>query len=73
MEAGTDPADERVQELAGRWMELVEEMTGGDQGILRSMNTMWQQEESVGGIDTAHMRELMDYIGKANAASRRPQ
>ena len=69
MEAGTDPANERMQELAGRWMELVGEMTGGDQGILRSMNTMWQQEEDLGGMDTAHMRQLMDYIGKANAAS----
>lgn len=73
MEAGTDSANERVQELAGRWMELVEEMTGGDQGILRSMNSMFEQEESVGGMDTAHMRELMDYIGKANAASRESQ
>lgn len=54
-------------------MELVEEMTGGDQAILRSMNSMFQQEESVGGMDTAHMRELMDYIGKANAASQRRQ
>ncbi len=73
MEAGTDPADDRVQELAKRWMELVEEMTGGDQGILRSMNTMFQQEESVGGMDAARMRELMDYIGKANSASQRSQ
>lgn len=73
MEAGTDPADDRVQELVKRWMKLVEEMTGGDQGILRSMNTMFQQEESVGGMDAAHMRELMDYIGKANSASQRSQ
>ncbi len=72
-EAGTDPANERVQELARRWMELVEEMTGGDPSILRSMNSMWQQEESLGGMDTAHMRELMDYIEKANAASRESQ
>lgn len=73
MEAGTDPANERVRELAGRWMGLLEEMTGGDQGILRSMNTMWQQEDSLGGVDTARMRELMDYIGRANAASGRRQ
>lgn len=73
MEAGADPANDRVQQLARRWMELVEEMTGGDQGILRSMNSMFEQEESVGGMSAAHMRELMDYIGKANAASRKSQ
>lgn len=69
MEAGTDPADERVRELAGRWMELVEEFTGGDPGIRRSLGNLWQQEESVAGMDSAHMRRLMDYVGRANAAS----
>ena len=46
MDAGTDPANGRVQDLAGRWMGLVEEMTGGDQGILRSMNTMWHKRRT---------------------------
>lgn len=73
MEAGTDPANERVQELARRWMKLVEEFTGGDAGIRQSLGNVWQEQESVGGMDTAHMRELMDYIGKANAASQRCQ
>ena len=71
MEAGTDPTDERVQELARRWMELIEEFTGGDPGIRRSLGNVWQEEENVGGMDTAHMRDLMDYVGKATAASRR--
>jgi DNA-binding transcriptional MerR regulator len=69
MEAGTDPTDERVQELARRWMELIEEFTGGDPGIRRSLGNVWQEEENVGGMDTAHMRDLMDYVGEANAAS----
>lgn len=69
MEAGTAPSNERVQDLATRWMELVREMTGGDEDILRSMNSMWQEEESIGGMDTAHMRKLMGYIERANAAS----
>ncbi len=69
MEAGTDPADERVQKLARRWMELVEEFTGGDEGIRRSVTNMWQQEENLMGMDTANMREMMDYISRANAAS----
>ena len=69
MEAGTDPADERVQRLARRWMELVEEFTGGDAGILRSVGNMWQQEESLMGMETAPMREMIHYISRANAAS----
>lgn len=71
MEAGTDPADERVQELARRWMDLVEEFTGGDSGILRSVTNMWQQEETLMGTDTANMREMIGYISRANAASGR--
>jgi DNA-binding transcriptional MerR regulator len=69
MEAGTDPKDERVQELARRWMELIEEFTGGDPGIRRSLGNVWQEEENVGGMDTARMRDFMDYVGEANAAS----
>jgi hypothetical protein len=69
MEAGTDPANERMQQLARRWMELVEEFTGGDPGISQSLGNVWQEQESVGGMEAEHMRELMDYIGKANAAS----
>ncbi len=69
MEAGTDPADERVQRLVRRWMELVEEFTGGDAGIRRSVTNMWQQEESLMGMDTAEMRKMMGFISRANAAS----
>ncbi len=69
MEAGTDPADERVQKLARRWMELVEEFTGGDAGIRRSVTNMWQEEDALMGMDTALMREMMNYISRANAAS----
>ena len=68
MDAGTDPADERAQKLVRRWMELVEEFTGGDAGIRRSVTNMWQQEETLMGVDTANMREMMDYISRANAA-----
>ena len=69
MEAGTDPADERVQKLARRWMEFVEEFTGGDAGIRHSVTNMWQQEETLMDVDTSNMREMMDYISRANAAS----
>lgn len=66
MEAGTDPSDERVQEFARRWRELIEEFTGGDPGVARSLGNVWQQEENVHGIDTAETREMMEYISRAN-------
>ncbi|MGI8921595.1 MAG: MerR family transcriptional regulator [Solirubrobacteraceae bacterium] len=39
--AGTDPADLRVQTLAGRWRELIEAFTGGDPGITASLRQMY--------------------------------
>ncbi len=69
MEAGTNPADERVQLLARRWMELVQEFTGGDPGIERSLSNMWRQEESIHGMETGPMREMGEYVSRALAAS----
>ncbi|MFL6194352.1 MAG: MerR family transcriptional regulator [Thermoanaerobaculia bacterium] len=68
MDRGTDPADERVQQLARRWMELVREFTGGDAGITQSVGKVWQEETTVHGIDTGNMRSLMGYVQKALAA-----
>lgn len=65
MDKGTDPADERVQALARRWKELVEEFTGGDPGIAQSVGRMWKEETNVHGIDTGNMRTLMGYVRKA--------
>lgn len=69
MGAGTDPADERVQRLAHRWMELVEMFTGGDPGIHQSLHNMWQQEENVHGVDARESREMGEYISSALASS----
>jgi MerR family transcriptional regulator, thiopeptide resistance regulator len=70
MEAGTDPSNERVQALARRWMELVNEFTGGDPGIERSVGAMWRQEVEIHGMDTSSMREMMAYVSRAMAASK---
>jgi DNA-binding transcriptional MerR regulator len=65
MDRGTDPADERVQALARRWKELVEEFTGGDPGIAQSLGRMWKEETNVHGMDTGNMGNLMGYVRKA--------
>jgi DNA-binding transcriptional MerR regulator len=65
MEAGTDPSDERVRALARRWMGLINEFTGADPGIERSVGDMWQHEEIIHGMDTRQMREMMEYISRA--------
>jgi MerR family transcriptional regulator, thiopeptide resistance regulator len=71
MDKGTDPTDERVQQLARRWMGLVREFTAGNPGIERSVARVWQEETTVAGIDTANMREMMEYIGRAQAAEKK--
>jgi MerR family transcriptional regulator, thiopeptide resistance regulator len=70
MDKGTDPADERVQALARRWKELVEEFTGGDPGITKSVGRMWQEETTIQGMDTGNMGRLMGYVQKAWAAGK---
>lgn len=68
MDKGTDPTSPTVRSLAGRWRALVEEFTGGDPGIARSLQTMYQSESTIHGMDMAPMREMIDYIGQALAA-----
>jgi DNA-binding transcriptional MerR regulator len=65
MDAGTDPCDPRVQELAGRWKGLVEEFTGGNEGIRQSLGNLYQNEDDVRGMNMASMRPMMDYVGRA--------
>ena len=69
MDAGTDPADPKVRELAKRWLGLVTAFTGGDPGVFKSLSTMYEKEDTVRGTDVAAMRPMMDYVGKAMAAA----
>jgi len=71
MDRGTDPASDRAQELVRRWMGLVREFTGGDPGISKAAGQVWQQEQSIHGYETAPMREMMAYISRAIAASKK--
>jgi len=65
MDKGTDPKSPVVQALARRWMALVQEFTGGDPGIEKAVKQVWTEEQSIHGIETAGMREMMSYISKA--------
>jgi hypothetical protein len=72
MENGIAPTSEAVQAIARRSQELIQEFTGGDAGIERSLNQMYQQEgveaASRGAMDSA----VMDYLSRARAALEQP-
>lgn len=69
MDAGVPPTDPHAQDLARTWFGLVEEFTGGDPGIARSLKRMYDTEDSIHGMNVAAMRPMMDYIGKAAQAA----
>jgi MerR family transcriptional regulator, thiopeptide resistance regulator len=71
MDKGTPPTDPAVQALAKQWHGLVEEFTGGDPGVRASLNTMYQAESNVGGMDMTRMRPMMAYIQQAQASGGR--
>ena len=64
-EAGTDPGDPRMQELAGRWQGLIDAFTGGDPGIFKSLQRMYEdrgpEKTSRGMVDP----EAMSYMHRA--------
>ena len=64
-EKGTDPADPRVQELAGRWQALIEQFTGGDPGIAASLKRMYESEGPEKASRGALSPDLMAYAGEA--------
>lgn len=65
MDAGTDPCDAGVQALARRWKGLVEEFTGGNEGVRQSLGNLYQNEDNVRGMDMSAMRPMMEYVGRA--------
>jgi MerR family transcriptional regulator, thiopeptide resistance regulator len=65
MDAGTDPCDPAVQALAAKWKGLIEEFTGGNEGIRQSLGNLYRNEDTVHGMNVAAMRPMMEYIGRA--------
>jgi MerR family transcriptional regulator, thiopeptide resistance regulator len=67
MDKGTDPASETVQALARRWKALVDEFTGGNPGIERSVARLYREEPRARermGLDV----QIFEYINRAMAA-----
>ncbi|HEV3386314.1 MAG TPA: MerR family transcriptional regulator [Gemmata sp.] len=65
MAAGVPPSDPKAQELARRWMGLVNEFTGGDPGLAKSLGNMYANENNIHGMDVQAMRPMFEYIQKA--------
>jgi hypothetical protein len=70
VERGESPESSLAQDLAKRWNGLIEEFTGGNQGIRNSLNTMYQNEDNVAGMDVKAMQPLYDFIQRANEAAK---
>ncbi len=67
-QAGTDPADPRVQELSARWQALVEQFTGGDHGIRASLRRMYEEQGSSAASHGTVDPEVMAYAARAREA-----
>ena len=67
-EKGTDPADPRVQELAGRWQALLQAFTGGDPGITASLKRMYDEQGAEHASRGAMSPGLQEYMGKVMTA-----
>ncbi len=68
---GTDPSSRRVQALVKKWRGLIEEFTGGNPEIEKSLGSMYKQEPDAAvqfGMDP-RMPEYMEYMSKAMAAT----
>jgi MerR family transcriptional regulator, thiopeptide resistance regulator len=71
MQKGTAPTAPEVQELARRWKGLINEFTGGDPGIERSVGKLWKEQGDnlVAKHGTEYdSRDVFEYIGQAIAA-----
>jgi MerR family transcriptional regulator, thiopeptide resistance regulator len=73
MANGADPASESVQALAQRWLELIQEFTGGNTDIEQSLTTMYQQEGSEVASRGAVNSAVMDYMSRAMTAMKQAE
>jgi len=69
MSRGSAPEDPAVQALAKQWMGLVQEFTGGDPGITKSLGNVYHNETDMHErYDNVPDREMMEFIARACAS-----
>ncbi len=72
MARGTEPTSESAQALAQRWMELINEFTGGNPEILQSLKNMYQQEPHIASDQGfVYDPRMSEFIEKAYKASQK--
>jgi DNA-binding transcriptional MerR regulator len=71
MEAGTDPADPKLQELEKRRQALVNAFTGGDKGIEQNLKRLWTEQGDKLSAQYGYDPKLMEYLGKVAEAAQR--
>jgi DNA-binding transcriptional MerR regulator len=69
MEKGTAPSDPRVQEMARRWRELVEQFTGGDPGTEKAVAQRYRDDGEL-RARTGLNGKIFGYVQQAWAATR---
>lgn len=69
MGRGTDPASDRMRELATQWAGLVREFTGGNQGVTTSLRRMVNENVDRPGGHFGIDRAMFEYVGRAMQAA----
>lgn len=65
LDAGTPADSERLKPLVARWKSLIEQFTGGDHEIEKSLKRMYEQEGSEKASQGAVDSGLQSYMGEA--------
>ena len=71
MDKGADPGSEPVRRLALRYQGLIDEFTGGDKEIEKSLGRMYSAEPDIAADKGFTFdSELASFVGKALAAQK---
>jgi DNA-binding transcriptional MerR regulator len=70
MDKGTDPSDPKVRKLAKKWMNLVNQFTGGNSEIENNLRRMYEENPNAGAQFGGPDPGIMEYIKKARKSSK---
>jgi DNA-binding transcriptional MerR regulator len=75
MDKGTDPADAKVQDLAKRWVGLLNWTTGGDPAMRQALKRLWEEQGDTLAAQFGSRydsRPVWGYVDQAIAAAKGP-